>query len=203
MQLASLRHPLLLAGILAVALASIFAAAPAWAHFGGAIGGGWREGFARPFSGLDHGVAMIAIGLWATQLPRPALWLLAPVFPLFMALGVSMVPAGWILPGAEDGTAISVAVLGVLLALAARPPLAVGAAVTALFGLVHGYAHGAEMPETATPLLYSAGLITASMMLQVAGIGAGLLARSAIGQRMLPIGAAAIAGIGITLVLAL
>ena len=203
MQLAPFRHRLPLAVILVVALASSIAAAPAWAHFDGAIGGGWREGFAHPFSGLDHVVAMVAVGLWATRMPQSALWLLAPIVPLFMALGVSMVPAGWVLPGAEDGTAISVAVLGVLLAVAARPPLAVGAMVTALFGLVHGYAHGAEMPETATPLLYGAGLITATMMLQLVGIGTGLLARSAIGQRVLPIGAAAIAGIGITLVLAL
>jgi urease accessory protein len=203
MQLPSLRHPWPLATILGIALVSSLAAAPAWAHFGGAIGGGWREGFAHPFSGLDHVAAMVAIGLWATQLPRPALWLLAPVFPLSMALGASMVPAGWVLPGAADGTAISVAVLGVLLAVAARPPLAVATVVAALFGLVHGYAHGTEMPATAMPLLYGTGLVTATVMLQLAGIGAGLLARSAIGQRVLPIGAAAIAGIGITLVLAL
>lgn len=203
MQLASLRHPLVLAAILAAALAACFGTAPAWAHLGGTIGGGWREGFAHPFSGLDHAAAMVAVGLWATQLPRPALSLLAPIFPLFMALGVSMLPAGWVLPGAADATAISVAVLGVLLAVAARPPLAVAAAVMALFGLVHGYAHGTEMPETATPLLYGAGLISATMLLQMAGISAGLLARSAIGQCLLPIGAAAIAGIGITLVLAL
>lgn len=203
MQIPSLRHPLALAAILAAALATSLGAAPAWAHLGGTIGGGWRAGFAHPFSGLDHAAAMVAVGLWATQLPRPALWLLASISPLFMALGVSMLPAGWMLPGAADATAISVAVLGVLLAVAARPPLAVAAAVMALFGLVHGYAHGAEMPETATPLLYGAGLISATMLLQLAGIGAGLLARSAIGQRLLPIGAAAIAGIGITLVLAL
>lgn len=200
MQLAPLRHPPPLAVLLAVALVLSLAAAPAYAHFG-AIGGAWREGFARPFSGLDHVAATVAVGLWATQLPRPALWLLAAAFPLFMALGVSMVTAGWVLPGAEDGTAISVPVLGVLLAVAARPPLAIGAAMTALFGLVHGYAHGMEMPEPAT--LYGAGLVTATMALQLAGIGVGLLARSAIGQRILPIGAAAIAGIGITLVLAL
>jgi len=203
MQLPSLRHPWPLTTILGIALVSSLAAAPAWAHFGGAIGGGWREGFAHPFSGLDHVAAMVAIGLWATQLPRPALWLLAPVFPLSMALGVSMVAAGWVLPGAADGTAISVAVLGVLLAVAARPPLAVATVVAALFGLVHGYTHGTEMPATAMPLLYGTGLVTATIVLQLAGIGAGLLARNAIGQRVLPIGAAAIAGIGITLVLAL
>ena len=203
MPLAARRSPLASTAILAVALVATLAAAPAWAHFGGAIGGGWRDGFAHPFSGLDHVAAMVAVGLWATLLPRPALWLLAPVFPLFMAFGVSMVPAGWVLPGAADATAISVAVLGVLLAVAARPPLAVAAAVMALFGLMHGYAHGAEMPETATPLLYGDGLVSATVMLELAGIGAGLLARSAIGQRALPIGAAAIAGMGIALLLAL
>jgi len=204
MLLAPLRHRLPPAAFLcAVFLAPILAAAPAWAHFGGAIGGGWRDGFAHPFTGLDHVVAMVAVGLWATQMPRPAVWLLPMIFALFMALGVSMVPAGWVLPAAEDGTAISVAVLGVLLAVAARPPLAFAAAVAAVFGLVHGYAHGTEMPETAAPLLYGAGLITATTVLQLAGIGAGLLARSSIGQRVLPLGAAAIAGIGITLVLAL
>jgi urease accessory protein len=204
MQLAPVRHRLPLAAVLCVVfVVSILAAAPAWAHFGRAIAGGWRDGFAHPFTGLDHVVAMVAVGLWATQMARPAVWLLPMIFALFMAFGVSMVPAGWELPGAEDGTAISVAVLGVLLAVAARPALAVAAAVTALFGLVHGYAHGAEMPETAAPLLYGAGLITATTVLQLVGIGAGLLARSTIGQRVLPLGAAAIAGIGITLVLAL
>jgi urease accessory protein len=203
MQLAPVRHRLPLAVLCAVSLVLMLAAAPAWAHFGSAVGGGWREGFAHPFSGLDHVVAMIAVGLWATQMPRPALWLLPITFGLLMAVGVSLVPAGVALPGAEDGTAISVAVLGVLLAVAARPPLAIGVAVAALFGLFHGYAHGAEMPDTAAPLLYGAGLITATMGLQLAGISMGMLARSSIGQRVLPIGAAAIAGIGITLVLAL
>lgn len=203
MQLVPVRRRLPLAVGLCLVSLSMLATAPAWAHFGAAIGGGWREGFAHPFSGLDHLVAMIAVGLWATQMPRPAVWLLPMIFALLMAVGVSLVPAGVALPGAEDGTAISVAVLGVLLAVAARPPLAIGVALTALFGLVHGYTHGAEMPDTAAPLLYGAGLITATMALQLAGIGVGMLARSRIGQRVLPIGAAAIAGIGITLVLAL
>src|SRR5258708_1911279 len=204
MRLAPARRRVPLAAVLCVvSLASILAIAPAWAHFGSAIGGGWREGFAHPFSGLDHVVAMIAVGLWATQMPRPALWLLPVIFPLFMAVGVSLVPAGVALPGAEDGTAISVAVLGVLLAVAARPPLAVGAAVTALFGVVHGSAHGAGVPAAAPPPPDGAGPSTAHTALQLAGIGMGVLAGGASGQRVLRIGAAAIAGIGITLVLAL
>ena len=132
MQFAPVRHrPPLAAMLCLVALALMLAAAPAWAHFGRAVGGGWQEGFAHPFTGLDHVVAMVAVGLWATQLPRSAIWLLPTIFALFMAVGVSLVPAGVALPGAEDGTAISVAVLGVLLAVAARPPLAIGGAVTA------------------------------------------------------------------------
>src|SRR5258708_30504985 len=148
MRFAPSRLRLPLAAVLCVvSLVSILATAPAWAHFGSAIGGGWREGFAHPFSGLDHVVAMIAVGLWATQMPRPALWLLPVIFPLFMAVGVSLVPAGLALPRAEDGAAISVALLGVLLAVAARPPLAVGAAGTALFRFVHGSSHRAERPH--------------------------------------------------------
>src|SRR5258708_37867466 len=158
MRFAPVRHRLPLAAVLCVvSLVSILAPAPAWAHFGSAIGGGWREGFAHPFSGLDHVVAMIAVGLWATQMPRPALWLLPVIFPLFMAVGVSLVPAGVALPGAEDGTAISGAVPGGLLAVAARPPLAVGAAGTAPVGVVPGPAQGPRVPQADAPLLCGAG----------------------------------------------
>jgi urease accessory protein len=120
-----------------------------------------------------------------------------------MAFGVGLGVAGVALPGAEDGIAISVAVLGVLLAVAARPRLAVAAALVGLFGLFHGYAHGAEMPEAVQPMLYGVGLLFATAALHLVGIGIGLAARSPTGQRLLPVGAAAIAGVGITLILAL
>jgi urease accessory protein len=182
---------------------SVLAATPAGAHLVDAMGGGWSEGFAHPFSGIDHLVAMVAVGIWATQLGRPALWLLPLVFPLLMALGAALSLAGTPLPGVEDGVAVSVAVMGVLLAVAARPRLWIGAAVVAIFGLFHGYAHGAEMPETAQPLAYGLGLLFATVILLSIGIGLGLAARSPTGQKLLPVGAAAVAGIGITLVLAL
>lgn len=196
------RRALVIAAPLIFAL-SVAAAAPAGAHLLSAMGGGWSEGFAHPFSGIDHLVAMVAVGIWATQLERPALWLLPLVFPLLMALGAGLNLAGAPLPGVEDGIAVSVAVLGVLLAVAARPRLWVGAAVVAVFGLFHGYAHGAEMPETAEPLLYGLGLLFATTILLSIGIGLGMAARSPTGQKLLPVGAAVIAGIGITLVLAL
>jgi urease accessory protein len=197
------RYVVLAGAVLATFVFAVVAAAPAGAHLTNAIGGGWGEGFAHPFSGIDHLVAMVAVGLWATQLERPAIWLLPAVFPLFMALGAGFSIAGVAIPGAEDGMAVSVAVLGVLLAVAARPRLALAAAIAALFGFFHGYAHGAEMPETAQPLLYALGLLLATAVLHLIGIGLGMAARSPSGQRLLPVGAAAIAGIGITLILAL
>ena len=171
---------------------------------GGWVGsGGWSDGFAHPFGGIDHVAAMIAVGLWAAQNGRCAVWLLPGFFAVLMTLGAALALAGVDLPGSADGIALSVAVLGVLLAVAARPPLAVGAAVVGLFGLVHGYAHGAEMPESATPVLYALGFLCATGVLQLAGVALGIAAESRIGQRLLPIGAAAIAGIGVTLMLAL
>lgn len=197
------RHLALIVAAPVIFVLSVLAAAPAGAHLVNAIGGGWSEGFAHPFSGVDHLVAMVAVGIWATQLERRALWLLPLVFPVLMAMGAGLSFAGAPLPGVDDGIAVSVAVLGVLLAVAARPRLWVSATIVAIFGLFHGYAHGAEMPETAAPLLYGLGLLFGTAVLLLVGVGLGMAARSPTGQRLLPVGAAAIAGIGITLILAL
>jgi urease accessory protein len=179
------------------------AAAPAWAHFSDATGGGWSAGFAHPFSGLDHLFAMVAVGIWAVQMGRSAIWLLPASFALVMTLGAVLSLAGVPLPGVEDGIAISVAVLGVLLAVAARPGIVIAIAVVGLFGLAHGYAHGAEMPASAAPMLYALGFLAATLSLLLIGVVLGLAAQSRVGQRLLPFGAAAMAGIGITLMLAL
>lgn len=193
---------LLVFGIVAWTGLQALAAAPAWGYHGG-LGGGWSDGFAHPFGSIDHAAAMIAIGLWAALNGRRAAWLLPGLFALSMALGAALALAGVSLPGSDDAIAVSVAVLGVLVAVAARPRLAVGAAVAALFGLAHGYAHGAEMPESAAPMLYALGFLCASAVLQMLGVALGAAAGSRTGRRLLPIGAAAIAGIGVTLVLAL
>jgi urease accessory protein len=198
------RHGLLLlfGGTVWVVLYGL-AAAPAWAHFAEVRGGGWSAGFIHPFSGIDHLAPMVAVGLWAAQLGERAIWLLPASFVLVMALGAMLSFGGVVLPGAEDGIALSVAVLGVLLVVSARPGLAAAASIGALFGLAHGYAHGTEMPEAAIPVCYALGFLAATLCLQLFGIAVGLAARSPVGQRLLPIGAAAMAGIGITLVLAL
>ena len=194
---------LLLFGVTVWVALYALAAAPAWAHVAEATGGGWSAGFAHPFSGIDHVATMVAVGLWAVQIGQRAVWVLPTSFVLVMALGAMLSLGGVTLPGAEDGIALSVAVLGVLLAVAARPSLAAAVAIVAAFGLAHGYAHGAELPETAAPLCYALGFLAATLCLQLLGIAFGLAARRPLGQRLLPFGAAAMAGIGITLVLAL
>jgi urease accessory protein len=179
------------------------AAAPAWAHFREVGEGGWGDGFAHPFSGLDHVLCMVAVGIWAVQIGRHALWLLPASFALLMAGGALLGGAGIVLPCADDVVALSVAMLGVLLAVASRPRLLIAVAAVAGFGLAHGYVHGVEMPATAQPSLYAGGFICATVVLQLTGLALGLIAQSPRGQRLLPIGAAAIAGLGVTLMLAL
>lgn len=190
-------------GVIAWVVLFVLAAAPAAAHFGRLQGGGWGDGFAHPFAGVDHVLAMSALGLWATLLGRRALWLLPGAFAAAMMLGAGAAIAGLKLPGAEDGVALSVAVLGVLLAVTARPRLAVAAAVAALFGLAHGYAQGAAMPDGVSVLPYAAGFLSATALLLSAGMALGLAAEGRFGRRLLPIGAAALAGLGVSFVLAL
>jgi urease accessory protein len=192
------------APLLCVALAlALLPGTPASAHWVDVGNGSWAEGLTHPFSGLDHVVAMIAIGLWASVIGRAALWLLPMGFLASMAMGAALSFHGIVLPGAEDAAAVSVAVLGVLLAVAARPPFAVGAGIAGSFGVAYGFAHGAEIADAAAPFLYGLGLLTATAMLHLAGIALGLAARSPLGQKALPVGAAAIAGLGVTLMLAL
>jgi urease accessory protein len=177
-------------------------AVPAAAHVAAIADRGWNEGFAHPFSGVDHLAAMVAVGLWASQLGQPALLLLPLSFLASMALGAAASFAGLTLPIADDGVAVSVAILGVLLVVAARPRLRISAALVAAFGVMHGASHAAEMPRDAAPLLYGLGFLVATATLHLAGVALGAVTTSPIGRRLLPIGAAAIAGIGVTLALA-
>ena len=199
----ALRHALLsCVAILAWLVLYGVAASPAWAHFTGVPNDGWLDGFAHPFTGVDHLVTIVAIGLWAMQIGGRAPLLVPAAFALAMAGGAALALAGLALPGSEDAIAVSLAVMGVLLAVAARPKLAVGIALVAVFGLAHGYAHGTAMPDNAWPVLYAMGFLTATLLLQVIGLMLGLLTSSRLGQKLLPIGAAALAGLGVTLMLA-
>src|SRR6185295_15566698 len=159
------------------ALAVTFAAGtPAFAHTG-TIAGGFLGGFAHPLFGPDHVVAMVAVGLWGAFLDAPAIWLLPIVFPLVMAAGGVIGILGVPLPGTELGIAVSAVVLGLMVALAARPPLWIAAALVGIFAVFHGYAHGTELPPGTDAVAYSLGFVVATGCLHLAGIAFGLLER--------------------------
>ena len=185
----------LLPALAAAVVLSVLGATTAHAHVSGATGAAWAEGLAHPFSGLDHVLAMVAVGLWAAQLGRPAAWLLPLAFPVVMAGGAILAALGLAVPGVEAGIAGSVMVLGLLVVLAARPSLAVAAAVVGFFALFHGHAHGTELPMTADPWLYGAGFVIATALLH----GTGLVFGSAAGRPVGRLAGAAVSTAGLVL----
>ena len=154
----------------------VLTANPAPAHTG-SLGGGFLSGLGHPLFGADHVVAMVAVGLWGALLGAPAIFILPVVFPLVMAFGGVLGILGVPLPGAEAAIAVSAVVLGLMVALAARPPLWAAAAVVGTFAIFHGYAHGAELPAGADAVAYSTGFVVATGLLHLAGIALGLTAR--------------------------
>jgi urease accessory protein len=134
-------------------------------------------GLRHPVSGLDHVLAMVAVGLWGAQLGAPAVWLLPVTFPMVMALGGMFGLLGLPLPGVEIGIALSGILLGLAVLAEWRPPLWLAALLVAFFAVFHGHAHGAELPEGASGLLYSMGFVAATGTLHAVGIGIGVIHR--------------------------
>jgi urease accessory protein len=161
--------------LLALVVLLFRAPAPALAHETGDVAGGFVSGLSHPLFGLDHVVAMVAVGLWGGQLKNPAIWLLPITFPIVMAMGGLLGIRGVPLPAVEVGIALSAMVLGILVAISLRPPLWVAMGVVGAFALFHGHAHGTELPEAATPLAYGAGFVIATGLLHVTGIVVGSL----------------------------
>jgi urease accessory protein len=161
----------------AIATLLILLATPAYAHVGDGLTGGFLGGFAHPLFGPDHVVAMVAVGLWGAFLGAPAIWLLPVVFPLVMAFGGALGILGVPIPGIEIGIAASAIMLGLMVALAARPPLWIAAVLVGAFAIFHGHAHGAELPPGADAVAYSVGFVVATGLLHLCGIAFGLLAR--------------------------
>ena len=178
-----------LAGTIAVTLA----ATPAFAHSGAGMAGGIASGFLHPLGGLDHIVAMVAVGLWGAILGRPAIYLLPITFPLVMAFGGTLGIAGVPLPFVETGIALSGIVLGLMVALFVRPPLWLAMALVGVFAIFHGYAHGAELPSAANPAAYAVGFVLATGLLHLAGILIGALVGLSFGKTMVRAGGALIA----------
>jgi urease accessory protein len=139
--------------------------------------GGFLSGLSHPISGLDHVVAMIAVGLWGAQLGKPAVWVLPVAFPLLMAFGGMLGLIGAPVPGVEVGIALSAVVLGALVLGRVRPPLAAAVAVVAFFAVFHGHAHGTELQAGQNAMLYSLGFVIATGLLHAVGIAIGLIQR--------------------------
>src|SRR5580698_8957387 len=123
---------------------------------------GFSAGVAHPLHGLDHILAMVAVGLWAAQLGGRAKWLVPASFVSVMALGGALGMAGVAIPFAEQGIFASVLILGVLIAASVRLPLAASMSIVGLFALCHGHAHGTEIPAAASGFNYALGFVLAT-----------------------------------------
>ena len=166
----------------------------AFAHIGqGDVSGGFLAGLEHPISGLDHVVAMVAVGIWGAQLRAPAIWVLPVTFPLVMSFGGVLGGLGVPIPGIEIGIALSAIVLGLMVTFAARPPIWVAAVIVGVFAIFHGYAHGAELPESANAVSYAMGFVVATGSLHALGILIGVLNKWSWGDRCLRVGGILIA----------
>ncbi|MDD2660243.1 MAG: HupE/UreJ family protein [Methylococcales bacterium] len=148
----------------------------AGAHAMGAEGAGFITGLAHPFSGLDHLLAMIAVGIWAAQLGGSAVWRLPLSFIAMMAAAAAISASGFSFPALEPLIAGSVMLLGLIVVFAIRLPVNLSILLVGLFAVFHGYAHGLEIPQAGSALLYGSGFVLATALLHLAGIGLGGIA---------------------------
>lgn len=168
----------------------------AFAHSGHGAAGGFISGFSHPSNGLDHMVAMVAVGLWGAFFENKTRWLLPALFPLVMAFGGVLGFMGIPLPSVETGIALSGAVLGTMVALAARPTWRVAATMIAIFAVFHGHAHGTELPEAANPVTYSLGFVISTGLMHLTGMALGCLSRWPWGLMAVRAGGAGISLVG-------
>jgi len=185
------------------AAATVGFSTAALAHVGDHSHMSFTEGLLHPFSGIDHVLAMVAVGLWASQLGGRALWLLPLTFPAVMAVGAALGLSGVTLPWIEIGIAGSVMVLGAVVALALRPSLAISMPLIGAFALLHGYSHGIELPASASALSYGVGFIVATLALHAVGIATGLIAGRLPVRSAARTAGGAIAALGVVLLVTL
>lgn len=179
-----------------LAAAALLASPAAFAHVGHDDTHGFISGFSHPFSGWDHVLAMVAVGIWAAQLGQRAVWALPLAFPLLMVLGGMAGVAELGLPGIEAGIALSSIVLGVLVLANVQMQVVLAAVLVGALALFHGYAHGTELPASANGLHYGMGFVLGTLLLHVTGILLGLLHKTSAGSLVLRAMGAGIAGTG-------
>ena len=190
-----------LVSVAAVAALAAVIAAPAAAHLPPGQYGSFAAGVSHPLFGLDHVLAMVAVGLWAALLGQKgearALWTVPAAFVVAMAAGFGLALAGVALPLVEPMILASIVVLGLAVALAARIDVRLSAGLVALFAIFHGHAHGGELAG-AGALEFGLGFLVATAGLHAAGVGLGLTAvRFGHGLLRLAGAGAALAGLGL------
>lgn len=151
---------------------------PASAHEGTGLAGGFISGLLHPLLGWDHLLAMVSVGLWGAILGRPLLIALPMIFPLMMVVGAVMGMVNIPVPPVEVGIALSVLILGGVIAAGYKAPIWLACVVVGIFALFHGYAHGQELPSAADPLSYSTGFVLSTGALHLGGILIGLINHS-------------------------
>jgi urease accessory protein len=163
----------LLSGLTFAAVA--LAPAAAFAHAGHGEHSGFIHGFMHPATGLNHILAMVTVGILAYQIGGRALWAVPVTFLAIMAVGGLLGAAGVSFYFVEPGTAASVVVLGLIVALAVKPPVALAMALVAVFAIFHGYAHGIEAPLDGSAVTFGAGFLAATALLHAFGVAFGML----------------------------
>jgi urease accessory protein len=152
-------------------------AAPALAHTGvsatNELAQDWAHGFLHPLRGLDHVLAMVAVGLYAAQLGGRSLWLLPAAFASTMVAGGLLGYIGAPVPMVEQGIGLSIVAMGLAIALGLRLPAMAATLLVGTFALAHGHAHGSEGADLASFVSYAAGFVAATAILHAAGIALG------------------------------
>lgn len=189
-----------------LALVALFATAavPALAHTGTGPVSGLAAGFAHPMGGLDHMLAMIAVGLLGASLGGRWMWALPAIFVSVMIVGGLAGVSGAPLPLVELGIKGSVVVLGLAIVFGASLSGVAAAALVAVFAIFHGHAHGTEMPASVAAFDYAAGFVAATAILHAAGLGIGLstgLLAGRTGVLARQAGGGAIAALGLVVLL--
>jgi len=175
----------------------LLCASPALAHVEQGQAVGFITGLEHPWSGLDHVLAMIAVGIWGAQLGNPALWVLPVTFPMVMAMGAMMGLLGIPVPGIEIGIALSAILLGAMVLGEVKPKLYIAGVMVGFFAIFHGHAHGTELPPGQSGLLYSMGFVMATGVLHGIGILIGMIHRWPAGKLALRGAGAFIAVMGL------
>lgn len=171
----------------------------ALAHSRAGDGTGFVIGLLHPLTGIDHVLAMLAVGMWGAQLRGNAIWVLPVAFPLVMALGAVAGILALPMLAIEPGIAASVIALGASIAMNFRPPMVGAAALVSLFAIFHGYAHGVELPRRTDALPYCIGFVMATGLIHLSGISIGLITHLPRGLAVLRLAGMAIALGGLVL----